>query len=123
LNSKYFQGQSKKFLGLYISILLSEGQRLLIPTMAIYEDNDMPISRLKELELSHANTEQLQDKKRSDALATQGGGLEHFMSVRLLGSIASISLSTVASYWGFSPAAAILTTINADIGKLYPNPT
>lgn len=80
-------------------------------------------TKLQELELAHASEGQLEDIRRSDALATEEKELEHgyFYSIKIIGSVASISLSTTASYWAFSPAAAILTVINADIGMLEPH--
>jgi hypothetical protein len=77
-------------------------------------------SKLQQLELEHATEGQLLDIQRSDALATEENELErgYFYSFKIIGSIASISLSTTASYWAFSPAAAVLTVINADIGWL-----
>lgn len=77
-----------------------------------------PESKLQQLELAHANEGTLADIRRSDALATESVALQkgYFLSPKLIGSIAAISLSTVASYWAFSPAAAIITVINADIG-------
>ncbi len=78
----------------------------------------MPASKLQELELAHATEGQLADYQRSDALATENTRLEsgYYLSPKIIGSVAAISLSTVASYWAFSPAAAIITVINADIG-------
>jgi hypothetical protein len=77
-------------------------------------------SKLQQLETEHATEGQLLDIKRSDALATEENELErgYFYSFKTIGSVASISLSTTASYWAFSPAAAVLTVINADIGRL-----
>ncbi|KKY26999.1 putative trichothecene efflux pump [Phaeomoniella chlamydospora] len=81
---------------------------------------DAPVAetKLKQLELSHANEDTLADIKNSDALATEQQELEagYFLSARLVFSVLGVSLSTLATYWGFSPAAAVLTTINADIG-------
>lgn len=82
---------------------------------------DAPVAetKLKQLELSHANEDTLADIKNSDALATEQQELEagYFLSARLVFSVLGVSLSTLATYWGFSPAAAVLTTINADIGE------
>ena len=77
-----------------------------------------PKSKLQELELARATSEELEDIKYSDALATDARDVEegYFLSPRLIGAMSGISLSTVASYWGFSPAAAVITEINADIG-------
>lgn len=81
-------------------------------------DNNTPTSKLQQLELEHATEGQLADIRRSNALATDQRDLDsgYFYSIKVIGSVASISLSTTASYWAFSPAAAILTVINADIG-------
>ena len=68
-----------------------------------------PRSKLQELELARAGEEELADIKHSDALATDAKDIEegYFVSPRLVGALSGISLSTVASYWGFSPAAAV----------------
>jgi hypothetical protein len=81
-------------------------------------EHNTPISKLQQLELEHATEGQLADIRRSDALTTDQTELEsgYFYSIKVIGSVASISLSTTASYWAFSPAAAVLTVINADIG-------
>jgi MFS family permease len=75
-------------------------------------------SKLQQLETEHATEGQLLDIQRSNALATEENELErgYFYSFKVIGSVASISLSTTASYWAFSPAAAVLTVINEDIG-------
>lgn len=85
-------------------------------------DPDTNASKLQQLEIAHATEGQLEDIRRSDALATEEQELEqgYFYSIKIIGSVASISLSTTASYWAFSPAAAILTVINADIGMHQP---
>lgn len=98
-------------------------------------------SKLQELELAHADEGQLADIRRSDALTAESHDLEkgYFLSVGLVGSVAGISLSTVAAYFvskkhtptnrhqqmtdfvqAFSPPAAIISTINADIGRYAP---
>ncbi|KAL2421666.1 Trichothecene efflux pump TRI12 [Exophiala dermatitidis] len=79
---------------------------------------DPQISRLQQLEREHADAGELDDFKYSEALSTDASKVRsgYFISPSLIGALASISLSTVASYWGFSPAAAVITVINADIG-------
>lgn len=81
-------------------------------------DHNTYSSKLQQLELQRVTEGQLADIRRSDALTTDQQELEtgYFYSVKVIGSVASISLSTTASYWAFSPAAAVLTVINADIG-------
>ncbi|OQV06491.1 hypothetical protein CLAIMM_11048 [Cladophialophora immunda] len=76
------------------------------------------ISRLQQLEREHADAGELDDFKYSEALSTDASKVRsgYFMSPSLIGALVSISLSTVASYWGFSPAAAVISVINADIG-------
>lgn len=91
-------------------------------------------SKLQELELAHADEGQLADVRRSNALTAESKDLEkgYFLSVGLVGSVAGISLSTVAAYFvskmhetetadnnclqAFSPPAAVIGVINADIG-------
>ncbi|KAI5357134.1 putative major facilitator transporter Str1/Tri12, major facilitator superfamily [Septoria linicola] len=75
-------------------------------------------SKLQELELAHAGERKREHIRQSEALATDASQVRqgYFTSWPLIGAIASISLSTVASYWGFSPAAAVITVINRDIG-------
>jgi hypothetical protein len=77
-----------------------------------------PLSKLQELELAAAGEEELADIRHSAALATDSKKVKegYFLSLQLIGALCSISLSTTASYWGFSPAAAIITNINEDIG-------
>ena len=59
-----------------------------------------------------------EDKLRSVMLATdhEALGRQYFFSPKFVGSILALSLSVTATYWGFSPPAAILTFINEDIG-------
>jgi MFS family permease len=78
----------------------------------------LPKSKLQELELAAAGEEELADIRHSDALTTDSRKVKkgYFISPQLIGALFSISLSTTASYWGFSPAAAIITNINEDIG-------
>ena len=82
-------------------------------------DATMVETKLQQLELSHANEDTLSDIRHAGALATEQQKLEagYFLSTRLVFSVLGVSLSTLATYWGFSPAAAVLTNINADIGK------
>ena len=77
-----------------------------------------PKSKLQELELAKAGDEELADIRHSNALTTDTKEVKqgYFLSIQLIGALASISLSTTASYWGFSPAAAVIANINADIG-------
>jgi hypothetical protein len=58
-------------------------------------------SKLQELELAHADEGQLADIRRSDALTAESNDLEkgYFLSVGLLGSVAGVSISTVAAYF------------------------
>lgn len=58
-------------------------------------------SKLQELELAHADEGQLADIRRSDALTTESNELEkgYFLSVGLVGSVAGVSISTVAAYF------------------------
>lgn len=76
-------------------------------------------SYLRKLELEHASEGQLEDVAHSNAISSDQSrlGQSYFMSKELIGCIASIALATTASYWGFSPPAAILTQINKDIGE------
>lgn len=78
----------------------------------------LPKSKLQELELAAAGEEELADIRNSEKLAADSREIEdgYFQSRHLIGALCSISLSTTASYWGFSPAAAIIANINADIG-------
>jgi hypothetical protein len=78
----------------------------------------IPESKLQKLELAAAGEEELADIRHSAALATNSREVKegYFLSPQLIGALLSISLSTTASYWGFSPAAAIITNINEDIG-------
>lgn len=75
-------------------------------------------SYLHKLELEHANKGELEDIAHSNTISSDQAllGQEYFLSFKLIGCIFSISLATTASYWGFSPPAAILTYINQDIG-------
>lgn len=81
------------------------------------------VSVLRKLELEHADVGALEDIEISNSLATdqsklaQEGRGGYFWHAQMVGSIASISLAALASYWAFAPAAAILTVINADIGE------
>ena len=81
-------------------------------------DTQHPKSKLQELELARAGEEELADIRHSRALTTDVREVKegYFLSLQLIGALASISLSTTASYWGFSPAAAVIADINADIG-------
>jgi hypothetical protein len=83
-------------------------------------DDEGPKTYLQGLQLEHADEGQLQDIQNSHALSSdiKSLGRLYFMSPQLIGCAASISLATTASYWGFSPPAAILTYINEDIGRL-----
>lgn len=74
---------------------------------------------LKHLERQHADEGGIEDIERSDALASDHNAISNTYWWRgpMVGAIASISMGTTAAYWGFSPPAAILATINADIGK------
>jgi len=77
------------------------------------------ITKLQELALAHADEGTLQDIRNSNALATDADKTEkgYFISLRLIGSICSLGTAVAVSYWGFAPPAAVLTTINEDIGK------
>ena len=74
---------------------------------------------LSRLELEHAknNTGTLEDIEFSNALTTSQDEFSTRYLLRMLGAICSVGLGTVSAYWGFSPPAAILTVINADIGR------
>ncbi len=76
-------------------------------------------TELSRLELEHAqnNSGTLEDIEYSNALTTVQTEFSTSYILRMLGAISSIGLGTVSAYWGFSPPAAILTDINADIGK------
>lgn len=58
-------------------------------------------SKLQELELANADEGQLADIRRSNALTTESNDLEkgYFLSVGLVGSVAGVSISTVAAYF------------------------
>lgn len=74
---------------------------------------------LKNLERKHADAGGSEDIHHSDALASDQDeiGTQYWWRGPFVGAIAGISMGTCASYWGFSPPAAILSVINADIGK------
>jgi hypothetical protein len=76
-------------------------------------------TQLQKLELEHAQRDEgtMEDYEHSNALTADQSQMGKGYLLRVLLSISSISLGTTASYWGFSPPAAILTVINADIGK------
>lgn len=76
-------------------------------------------TKLSRLELEHAQNDSgtLEDIQHSNALTTVQTEFSKGYILRMLGAISSIGLGTVAAYWGFSPPAAILTAINADIGE------
>lgn len=78
-------------------------------------------SKLQELALAHADEGTLEDIRNSNALSTDVDATEegYFLSFRLIGSVAALGISLSTSYWGFSPSAAVLTTINADIGETF----
>ena len=79
-----------------------------------------PHTLMQKLELEHADAAGLEDIEISKTLTTTQGDLAstgYFYDIRVIDTIAGISISTVASYWGFSPAASILLYINEDIGK------
>lgn len=73
---------------------------------------------LKNLERQHADEGGIEDFQRSDALASDQAEIatQYWWRGPFVGAIASLSMGTCASYWGFSPPAAILGVINADIG-------
>ncbi len=83
-------------------------------------NQDEGIYALKKLEHEHADEGQLEDIAQSDALATDQSALAtgYWLSLPMLGAIFSIGMGTTSSYMGFSPPAAILTYINADIGMI-----
>jgi hypothetical protein len=74
---------------------------------------------LKQLSRAYADNGQLQDYERSNALATDQMELSgnYWLQLSTVGAVFSIGLAVTASYWGFSPPAAILTSINEDIGR------
>lgn len=76
-------------------------------------------TRLQQLELEHAQHDEgaMEDYRNSDALTADQSQMQKGYLVKILLAISSISLGTVASYWAFSPPAAIIGFINADIGK------
>ncbi|OQV08550.1 hypothetical protein CLAIMM_12803 [Cladophialophora immunda] len=77
-----------------------------------------PKSKLQQLEFVHADQGTLEDIEHSNALATTTAETEtgYFASLRIIGTIVGLGLALAISYWGFSPPAAVLETINADIG-------
>jgi hypothetical protein len=81
-------------------------------------ERDAELSKLERLELAHADEGQLVDYQLSNALAREKEDLQsgYFWRLPIVGSIMSVSIAVVATYWGFSPPAAILTYINADLG-------
>ncbi|OAL22854.1 hypothetical protein AYO22_06762 [Fonsecaea multimorphosa] len=84
-----------------------------------------PESKLQQLEFVHADQGTLEDIEHSNALATTTAETEtgYFASLRIIGTIAGLGLALAISYWGFSPPAAVLETINADIGKSHAIPS
>jgi hypothetical protein len=79
---------------------------------------DAPITNLQRLELQHAqnDAQALEDFEHSNALTTDQSKFDKKYMANLLAAIFSVSLGTLAAYWGFSPPAAILTYIDQDIG-------
>ena len=59
--------------------------------------SDNPVSRLRQLELQHADEGQLTDVKRSDGLTTRLEAVEsgYFMGPRIVGSIVAIALAVL----------------------------
>lgn len=77
------------------------------------------LTNLQRLELEHAEKDAgaVADLQHSAALTTDQSQFDGRYILRLVGAIFSISLGTLAAYWGFSPPAALLTVINEDIGR------
>jgi MFS family permease len=65
-----------------------------------------------------AATQDDADKIRSEALATTEASLPegYYRSSRIVGTWIGIGVSLVATYWAFQAGAAVITTIDADIG-------
>jgi hypothetical protein len=80
---------------------------------------DQPITNLQRIELEHAQHDAgtVADFQNSRALTTDQSKLNTKYLLRLASAVASISLGTVAAYWGFSPPAAMLADISADLGQ------
>lgn len=76
--------------------------------------------KLQELALAHADEGTLEDFANSNALSTDTAVTDkgYFFSVRLAGTLFSLGFAVSASYFAFSPPAAVLSYINADIGEL-----
>ncbi|KAB8226724.1 hypothetical protein BDV33DRAFT_197715 [Aspergillus novoparasiticus] len=76
-------------------------------------------SKLQQLELSRADEGTIEDYRHSEALTTSSSKVErgYFLSVELIGALIGLSLGTCATYWAFSPVAAVIATTNADIGE------
>lgn len=77
-------------------------------------------SKLQQLELAHADPGTLEDIEHSNALSTTATQTEpgYFLSLRIVGTVLGLGIALSTSYWGFVPVAAVLQTINADIGKI-----
>ncbi|KAI1613098.1 fungal trichothecene efflux pump [Exophiala viscosa] len=77
-----------------------------------------PITNLQRLELEHAQHDQgtIEDYQVSRTLTTDQSRFDFKYLLRLTSAISSITMGTLASYWGFSPPAAILTYISEDLG-------
>ncbi len=78
-----------------------------------------PITNLQRIELEHAQHDSgtVEDFQNSRALTTDQSKLNAKYILRLASAVAGISLETVSAYWGFSPPAAILADISADLGQ------
>lgn len=81
------------------------------------------ITNLQRLELDHArnDADAIADYENSRVLTTDQSKFNGKYMLRLVGAVSSVSLGTVAAYWGFSPPAAVLTYISEDIGKVSPH--
>lgn len=77
------------------------------------------LSKFQRLELEHAQRDEgaLADIENSNALAFDQSEMEKGYLVKVFMAICSISLGTLATFWGFSPPAAIISVINEDIGN------
>lgn len=80
---------------------------------------EMAVTTLQRIELEHAQRDAglAEDYQNSRALTTDLSRFDFKYLLRLIGAVSSISLGTLAAYWGFSPPAAILTYISADLGQ------
>ena len=89
--------------------------------MAAEKNTDVSASAIERiLEHDHVDEAHFEDINRAAALSSDVSelGLKYFLKINTIGGLASLSLAVVATFWGFSPPAAVLTFINADIGMI-----